>query len=937
MDFSFRQSDSSKQWVTGNAAVKVTGSGEDWESYLRAGQQPEVGKNLIVPVELQTQDGNPVSFSANDAWKVGITTSAGAGHELQLIWPGESSDTQLMRGLNPSADQVLLRLCLFGKAQASVAGCIPVGPLTTNFGVAAGGHVAIERLKLFPGNLPLTELIPKSLSGIRFPQQIDSANEIPEGDEVLVSRFGGYLKVSSQVSYGYSFRQCRSLEIGGLQPDLEFNLKIAAGLMVGYQMAGEFEIEARRGSSDGFIRYVVRKSRKSVTNLIADFGMSTQFGTVLPKSSQDFLSRVFGVHMENAFGILEKVQSYSDLDQQAGKLLKSILPDFSKRLFGESLSPDSIQPFLKKVREVITRYRKTDPRIIHLYEDHFEQLPELVKAVQNFTRLKTIEELRSVDDSFSLSLLQRMCGDQIHDVFLKPEAFAEFLELMKKTEQFLTDAEQDQLRNVVRFFPESVPVQSMLNQLKTIDALDKLKQLRDGKSTKLAEILLGEDWENIPAAQFVLKLRNAVGQIESFQEKYYSRLVNTVNRNFQANIQFAYVRATQNTALLDVEIDLREDEGRKLAKLATRGDFSELLSKYQSRLVRIHQGVLTHSTMKSSRVQVNLFGRVYENFTQISQDAEETIEEHEGGLLHIYSTKTAIEERKKRGGELTASTFLIATTAQSFQAEGQQKYMLDSLPRMSIQYDLLHQDNLTGFDEIHQMLEFAELMGLVRDRMDFVEGMKSEFPQGLGNVSAKYMVRYEEDAVIQAFLMPITKPAEQKIRNIIRTFISARYIGLPGTNWSARMGFAYASPVTYQKFSKLGFAAFVAQPLTVQQPGWYAGKTSLQLQKIDKENLVNLYGLEDRFIKRYGKLSDSVQSLKQGKSIHAKDLDQQVHQLVELSDNLNQYRASSFFVVLDSLIQFGNPGKARNSSLILEIQPPGSSEKVIKVLPAMVI
>lgn len=923
--------------MNGKDASAVIDVGNEWAQDFVEGKPFRQKAGKTVGIQLKSSSGAPVAFDGPNAWKINVANGVGVGHQLQIFWPGEYTDQQTNRGLAPDASEFLVRLQLHGHAQGKLFTGLPVGPLSATFGIAAGGMVAIERLKLFSRETSAPQVIQETLSGIRFPQQIETVKDIPEADEILVARFGGYLKLSSQLSYGYSMTQSQGGGITDLQPELEYKLKLAAGLSVGYQLAGEFEIEAHRGTLPNFIRLVVRKSRSSSTGVIADFGLTTNFGVKLPDSSEEFLAKIFGVHAESALALFGQAKEYASLDRfekASGKILKNVFHSLSTELFGEPLSDGSFRNFLKRMKDVAKQYNDIDPRIIHLYEDHLSDLPALLSAIEKLAGVKTIDDLRAITDSFSLDILKRMMGGQIHEVFWEEVSIQDFIELMKQTKRFLVNEEMDTLRNVARFFPESIPVQSLLFRL---SAVTDPQKIRDGKLLGLAEKILGRPLDDIPAKKIADRLRTAVNDIASFQEKYYSKLKEVANRSFQAHLQLAYSRSDEKTALLDVEIDLSTQEGIKLTQLATSGDFSSLLDQYNSRIVRIHQGMFTHSVAKSTQIQINLFGYQCEDFTQLLQNTEEAIEAHDGGLLHIYTTKTSIEERKKRGGELTASTFLIAATAKALQPEGVREYLIRTLPKMSIQYDLFHQDDDTQPDEMRQMLEFAEVAGIVHSPDGLLKQLMEEFPQGLGKVNAKYVIRYDSDAVLAAFCLPDHAELSVIIRRMMRSFIATRYVGMPVTNWSARLGFAYSSASLFDQYEKLGFAAFAKSPVTVNLPASHSKGTSqaVALLPEQKHTLASLYSIEDKFIHHYLKLCRSIRGLKdQQTGITVQKLNQQILNLVGLSDDLNEYRQNAFFAVLDHLIQTGNKGTIRNSSLVLEITPPQSTQTVTKIIPA---
>jgi len=68
--------------------------------------------------------------------------------------------------------------------------------------------------------------------------------------------------------------------------------------------------------------------------------------------------------------------------------------------------------------------------------------------------------------------------------------------------------------------------------------------------------------------------------------------------------------------------------------------------------------------------------------------------------------------------------------------------------------------------------------------------------------------------------------------------------------------------------------------------------------------------------------------------VSADELNEQVREFVEMSDDLNEFRENAFFAVFDRLVHEGSGGRApRSSSLVLEITPPGG-KTVTKVLTA---
>jgi hypothetical protein len=353
--------------------------------------------------------------------------------------------------------------------------------------------------------------------------------------------------------------------------------------------------------------------------------------------------------------------------------------------------------------------------------------------------------------------------------------------------------------------------------------------------------------------------------------------------------------------------------------------------------VRIYQGVFTHEVAASTQVQINLFGYGVEGFTRVLQNTEEALEAHDGGLLHIYTTRSQIEERRKHGGELSASAFLFATVANALQPAGAQNYLIETLPKMSVQYDLLHEDDKTSLEEMREILDLAGLIGMLPDPASFISELRKEFPDGLGIVRAKYVVRYESEAVAAAFQLQDAAAREQIVRETMRHFIAAIYIGMRPTDWAPRLGFAYRDRATFDAFARLGFAAFGNSHINAPLPSWFTKGPSqkVELQTIQKQTLIKLYNVEHSFLDRLKKLYEAIDGLrKHSRAITAESLNKHVKAFIEMSDDLDQFRENAFFAVFDRLVMEGSGGKApRSSALVLEITQPGGG-KVTKVLTA---
>jgi len=207
-------------------------------------------------------------------------------------------------------------------------------------------------------------------------------------------------------------------------------------------------------------------------------------------------------------------------------------------------------------------------------------------------------------------------------------------------------------------------------------------------------------------------------------------------------------------------------------------------------------------------------------------------------------------------------------------------------------------------------------------------------------VSAKYVIRYDSDAVSAAFQLPDGGKRENLRRlamETMRSHIAARYTSMRSVDGMALLGFAYLDPALFEIFVRLGFAGFAQSDVVVTLPAWFTGGAAqrVRLQNALKQVLITLYNVENRFLNRLLQLDAAVDALRDGlDAVSVDDLNELVREFVEMSDDLGDFRENAFFAVFDRLVHEGSGGKAlRNSSLVLAITPPGG-KTVTKVLTA---
>ncbi|MGH9855924.1 MAG: hypothetical protein ACREBD_39315, partial [Blastocatellia bacterium] len=262
-----------KSFLSGDGEIELRSDQDIWLTLIATGGKflPDIGRVASVNFKFATSEN--FRFGREGGMRLGV--GASATHQVQLIWPDENDGALKALGLSEFLTKGKLYARLFFSANGDLAvdAKIPTGTLSATFGIGAGGNVAYERLKVYDAEASAKTILSDLFAGARLPQQIDSAAEIPEPGEALITRFGGYLKLKAGMNWGYEMTGSRSIEFNQLNLDLDYALRMMAAVSVGYSLAGDFSIEARRGVEEGWARFVVRKSHDSQFNFTADFGL----------------------------------------------------------------------------------------------------------------------------------------------------------------------------------------------------------------------------------------------------------------------------------------------------------------------------------------------------------------------------------------------------------------------------------------------------------------------------------------------------------------------------------------------------------------------------------------------------------------------------------------------------------------------------------------
>lgn len=950
-----------KDFLDGKGHFEFDTAQDAWKLLVDGNQRFTKDTAVVADVSLTLDQGSRAfEFGRNGGLKLGVSGSASFAHQVHILWPDKDSDVADAKqyGLTIPDKSIYARILLNGQADGAANASFPAGPLSATVGIGAGGHAKYERWMLKPEATGARDVLTELYSGLRLPQSIDQANELPADGELLVLGYGGYLKLNAGLSWGYEISGSKSLDVPKMPLDLDYQLRAMAAVNVGYQIAGEYQIEARK-ARDGWVRFAVRKSRDSETTLAADFGLTAEYTlTGLPASADEFLSKVFGAHADRILELFHQGQEYSDLaelEKAAGKLLKETVHKYSEQALDIVLSNDTVQEVIQKMQQVAGAYANLDKRIIDLYHDVLkEALPpgvqsSVVKSINAVLGASTKEDLAALSGSpqftDAVDLLRRLYNEKLFDVFQKNETFAEAVGLLKHAKGFIegTSEADAQIKQWIDMLQSHVPFDSLLKKLAGLDA-NGLKNLADEKLQGLVEKLLGKAWEALDKTDFKKAadlVHENFNKIDEFKNTWYRKAVEKVaHQSFEMDLHLAYSRARKNEKLLEVEINLEHADGKgpERARAAAAGDYEKLLKNYDSTAVQVIKGVFSSELRNSLTVKFNVLGFGSEGLVTLFQRSEEALEPREGGLLHVYTSETYVDRKHKSGGkfkEEVDSKFLVQAVGESFQKEGTsaRPYAIDVLRSMTSSYDLFQSDDDTTPEELTEYLRLASELGLLdQEPRHYVEELVKACGGNLGKVQLTYRVGFDVIALHSAFQFAgdATDPdggvLGRLARRAMRDFLWRKFAASGKvTDWFPRVAFAYASDVFYKLYRQ---HALTSERRGVTLPSWFTGGAAQQVNlrpDPDMPLLERIFKFEDEMVD--GLLAvdaqvDALDNLPPGGTVDWNKLNAAILLMVKAAGKVAQYDDSCFPVILDRLIKISTNGTAkRNSTVLLEVTP----------------
>jgi hypothetical protein len=932
----------------------------------------EPGDGNLFDVNFQVGAGKAFALGSPASFKLGF--DAGAQASLTPLW-SVSSPARLKVlddfGLSEyfandeHKDRVLLVFRTGANVNAVAGATFRHSILTASATLTAGADAGYVMVRSAPIDTPAGELMRDFFGAVRLPADV---NAPLANDEVIVFEYGGRLNFKAGLGVGYEISGSPSFELGQLQLAERFDFSLLAKLNFGAQLAGRFQVTVREGAEAGWARVTVHKSRSKGFSLGAVVDAKLDLDTEgWPASANEFLSSVIGLKSKNWLNLFEQVTALTDfnsLEKFVDKLAKKFIEEYTGKAFDTLIDKTQFDEVMSRIHRVTQAYRNLGNHAVTLFDRYFDpikgaidgRLTAALKVIEKATTWADLKgQIKITTDDLLWDVLQQLTdgdplGWMLGEADVEGKRINSFEELKRRADralQLIQDGAREEIRRLIELAKESFPLDGFIEKLDEVTDLAALEAKANEKLAGFAERLLGKTIEEIKAndpGKAITRLHDTLKAIQEFRDTLFKKVTETLSQSFQFQLQAAYSRSSESEALVDFELNLNEEAGRRLMNDAGHGRFDEVLAEFNNGAVKLREGALTHRVTRESRLSVNIVGWHnkwhYAGIDRLIVEADQRIQADSDGHLTAITTFDLKKEReRKRNGERVYTNLLLRFIGESQGKiefdRSNQMYLIEAITRMSARYKLVLDDPKTRPDELVKYLSFAAEFGLAGSGKDAFEKLKSVLPTdaegNFGAVSLAYDARFSEKS-LKALLNPqffengkFKPKVEDELRRTMRLIVLINYLNSREKSSLGAVGWAYWTPGV-RRFRDEQGPNFVSgsrefSPISASAVDHLKAPAKVTLNHAQLSVLNTLYNIEDSLINGMARLSEV---LRQSGKLKPKEFEDALSDFGKALKSYDDFDEgdNTLFAIFDKLIHLAG-SEEKNSSLTLTAKLDG--------------
>lgn len=500
-----------------------------------------------------------------------------------------------------------------------------------------------------------------------IPTLVASAEALEPGTWI-VTEVDGAIAATLGAELGYDFHWVRATRLGALTGDI--GLRLEAGLQAAFTFtaAGRYGLVLSRETEQPVLRLRLYRLALNGWKFAFDLKTAAQAELHAPATSDELLRAVFGLNGAQIVRDLAAIEEWTGPEAQAGGALAALSSRYLQRLVEELTGVSPATEFERARRlllEFIARWEALPLRVSALLWRLVEQRADLAPVRQLAARLAgaTEEHVRAelarllAQTEFFRSpagrLIEELAGRSLLAALRDRMALDRIRRGAAAVARLLDGAAVEAvLKRLQRYLEERLN----LDAVRALAGND-FTQLDEWLQAKLAAFLD----ERLSAARFD-ELRTALGELLSRRRELYQAALQAATRKFEASFAYAYERAEEGSALIDVSFDFGNSEAPAAFRRVVDGDFNEpLLARTPG--VGLNLGELTHGIRRRSAVEIALPYFEKRSLALARSLARLRVTEEGSGRLLVYEVESADTVRDIVRGKMNRESSLAVAGA----------------------------------------------------------------------------------------------------------------------------------------------------------------------------------------------------------------------------------------------------------------------------------
>jgi len=549
-----------------------------------------------------------LGFSADAQAGLGVYDDAGKA--LAALALGEVPGLDLR--FTDTTDSRFVLLYANYQAAGKVTGTHPLGALgSATFGVSGKASGRLGVLHRFDLRRPASEVLAEAVASWCLPRHIDLALKLAPETWVL-AEIDGTLAVKLSAQLGYDFTFVRQLKAGGLSGDIGLKLDAAVKASFGFAAAGRYLVVLGRESGqadDARLRLRLYKLARNGIN----FGLNLKLGVtgiagIMPRTADDFVAAVLGVHGPQVARALQQLYRWSDPQQDVGTLVAGLVNDKALDLLAEVTGIDVEAKFnhaRQRLLDALALWQSLPDRVAaELWRVVLPLQAESLKSLRvSLSRLASSDaatQHQALADILATNgfattpeaqLLSSLAGDGVLQLFQQLDE----VRVVARITLDLLDG--GALRRLKSYLDRALSI----DQLLAVVSANDFKQLDSLLVGRLAHFLETEiDFKSIDG------LRGTIHQVLSLRSTIYDHARKALTSRYGVEFSAAWSRTRAETALLDVEFDTAQPAARALLRAVLADANYDALFTTTSPAVVVRAAVLSHELTRKRDLKLSL-------------------------------------------------------------------------------------------------------------------------------------------------------------------------------------------------------------------------------------------------------------------------------------------------------------------------------------------